>query len=177
MLLAGCTGMGAGFPGTSKDRPQLVAEPDKTSLMIADAADRATRALESLAAVEQVRTPSAAAAAAMIPDAPAELQRALTFSWSGPVEPVVRDIAARAGYTFNTVGDQPPSPILVTLDVTNEPMIEILRDIGLQMGTRADLKLDANRRAVDVIYSSTVNGSSAGNDVPRRVPPSRRSKR
>lgn len=156
LALAGC-GTWNPMARTPDSKPQLVAEPDKTSLMIADAADRATRALESLAAVEQVRTPSAAAAAAMIPNAPPELQRAVTFSWSGPVEPVTQDIASRAGYTFRTVGDQPPAPILITLDVYNQPMIEVLRSIGLQMGSRADLKLDANRRAVEIIYAPTVN--------------------
>ena len=172
VLLAGCgtfDSMGGPFNNSAKDsKPQLVAEPDKTSLMIADSADRATRALESLAAVEQVRTPSAAAAAAMIPNAPTELQRAVTFSWSGPVEPVAQDIASWAGYTFHTVGDQPPSPILVTIDAYNEPMIEVLRDLGLQMGTRADLKLDANRHTVEIIYASTVNGTPTESSTPSR---------
>lgn len=151
--------------GNNGVKPQLVAEPDQTSLMIADAADRATRALESLAAVENVRVPSAAASAAMVPNAPPELQKAVTFSWSGPVEPVARDMAARAGYTFRTIGDQPPAPILVNLDITNQPMIEVLRDIGLQMGTRADLKLDANRRTVEIIYSPTINAPSPNSSL------------
>lgn len=159
-LLSACTGFGpgSGMRDAAKGaKPQIVAEPDQTSLMIADAADRATRALESLAAVEQVRTPGAAQAAAMLPNAPAELQRAVTFTWSGPAEDVARDMAARAGYTFRTIGDQPVTPILVSMNIYNEPMIEVFRDLGLQMGTRADLKLDANRRTVEIIYSPTVN--------------------
>jgi hypothetical protein len=32
----------------------------------------------------------------MIPYAPPELQKAVTFVWSGPVEPVARDLAAKA---------------------------------------------------------------------------------
>ncbi|MCB1538275.1 MAG: DotD/TraH family lipoprotein [Rhodospirillales bacterium] len=153
--LAACSGAaGINFRNT---KPQLVAEPDSTSLMIADAADRATRALESLAAVEQTRTPGVAAAAAMVPNAPVELQRAVTFQWSGPVEDVTRDMAARAGYSFSTVGDLPPTPIIVNLNAYNEPLIEVFRDIGLQMGTRADLKLDASRHTVDILYTPTVN--------------------
>jgi defect-in-organelle-trafficking protein DotD len=153
LALAGCSWGN----GQSKIKPQLVAEPDPAGLMIADAADRATRALESLAAVEQVRTPSAAAAAAVIPNAPPELQRAVTFSWAGPAEDVARDLAARAGYTFHTVGAQPPAPIMVSLNIYNQPLIQVLRDLGLQMGSRADLKLDANRRTVEIIYAPTVN--------------------
>jgi defect-in-organelle-trafficking protein DotD len=153
--LAGCSGNPLNIKNA---KPQLVAEPDKSSLMIADAADRATRALESLAAVEQVRTPSAAvASAAMVPNAPPELQKAVTFSWSGPAEDVARDMAARAGYTFRVVGDKPAAPILVNLDIYNQPMIEVFRDLGLQMGTRADLRLDASSRTVEIIYAPTVN--------------------
>lgn len=162
MVIAGValSACSTGFGGMSRNntgKPQLVAEPDQTALMIADAADRATRALESLAAVEVTRTPSAAAAAATIPNAPPELQRAVTFSWAGPAEDVARDMAARAGYSFRTVGDQPPTPIMVSMSIYNQPMIEVFRDLGLQMGTRADLKLDASRRVVEIIYAPTVN--------------------
>lgn len=160
--LSGCSGFAANNNKLGNAKPQLVAEPDPTSLMIADAADRATRALESLAAVEQVRTPSAAAAAAVVPNAPPELQKAVTFTWAGPVEDVVRDMAARAGYSFRTVGDQPPTPVLVNLNIYNEPMIQVLRDVGLQMGTRADLRLDANRRSIEIIYAPTVNRPMPG---------------
>lgn len=160
-MLSACGFFGA---ARGQPKPQLVAEADPSSLMIADAADRATRALESLAAVEQVRTPSAASAA-MIPSAPPELQKAVTFVWSGPVEPVARDLAAKSGYTFRTIGDVPPAPIVVNLNVYNQPMIEVLRDIGLQMGSRADLRLDANSRTVEIIYSPTVNQPTANSSA------------
>ncbi|HEY8963631.1 MAG TPA: DotD/TraH family lipoprotein [Alphaproteobacteria bacterium] len=167
MLLAVLPTLSAcGFFGAARGqpKPQLVAEADPSTLQLADAADRATRALESLAAVEQTRTPSAAAAA-MIPAAPPELQKAVTFVWSGPVEPVARDLAAKSGYTFRTIGDTPAAPIVVNLNVYNEPMIEVLRDIGLQMGSRADLRLDANSRAVEIIYAPTVNQATSNSSM------------
>jgi defect-in-organelle-trafficking protein DotD len=165
--LAACGSFGGGAKNAMRNdvKPQLVAEADDTDLKIADAAERATRALEGLSAVEQARTPSAAAAAPAVTNAPFELQRAVTFSWSGPVEPVAQDLANRAGYKFQTLGDQPPAPIIVTLDVFNKPMIEVMRDIGLQMGTRADLKLDANRHTVEIIYSPTVNRPSKNSSL------------
>lgn len=161
VVLAGCSN----FRAIGPSKPQLVAEPDKTSLMLADSADRATRALESLAAVEQARTP-AATVEAMVPDVPPELQRAVTFSWAGPAEPVARDIAARAGYSFRTVGDVPPTPILVTISAYNTPMVEVLRDLGLQMGTRADLRLDAQARTVEIVYAPAANGAAAAPSAP-----------
>lgn len=71
------------------DNPQLVASPDKVSLMLANAADRASVALETLAAVEQARSPDIAVAP--ITNAPAELKRAVTVNWVGPVEPVAKN--------------------------------------------------------------------------------------
>lgn len=157
LALGGCTGNYIGRESKNA-KPQIVAEPDQTSLMIADAADRATRALETLAAVEQTRTPSAAqAAAAMVPNAPPELQRAVTLNWAGPAEDLVRDLASRATYNFAMLGDRPPTPVIINVDAFNKPLIEVFRDIGLQLGTRADLRVDANRRVVEIIYAQTFN--------------------
>lgn len=133
------------------DNPQLVASPDKVSLMLANAADRASVALETLAAVEQARSPDIAVAP--ITNAPAELKRAVTVNWVGPVEPVAKKLADRAGYIFQSIGSQPPVPIVVSVDVENQPVIDVFRSIGLQLGTRADIKVDAGRRVVEVHYA------------------------
>lgn len=144
VFLAGCS-------QSPKTNPQLVAAPDKASMMLADAADRASQALETLAAVEQSRSPEVAVAP--ITDAPPELRRALTLSWVGPVEPAVRMMADRAGYNFQTIGHPPPVPLVVSVDVTNMPVIDVLRSVGLQLGMRADIKVDAGRKMIEVHYA------------------------
>ena len=131
--------------------PQLVASPDKVSLMLADAADRASVALETLAAVEQARTPNASVAP--ISDAPPELRRAMTVTWVGPVEPIAKTLADRAGYTFQALGTPPPVPIVVNVNVENEPVVDILRSIGLQLGQRADVRVDGARKVVEIHYA------------------------
>ncbi|MBL4590103.1 MAG: hypothetical protein JKY11_08510, partial [Alphaproteobacteria bacterium] len=45
--------------GDFYNNPQVVADPDKVSVMLAQAADRASVALETLASIEQTRTPAA----------------------------------------------------------------------------------------------------------------------
>lgn len=149
LLLAGC----AYQPDFG--RPQVVAEPNSVDVMIADAADRATRALETLADIENTRTP--VKSVAMVPNAPAELQRAVTFEWTGPVEPLIQELARKSGYAYSTIGDHPPSPLLVDLKVTNQPLIDVLRNVGLQLGARADLKIDGQMRAMEIHYAPTVN--------------------
>lgn len=130
--------------------PQIVASPDKASMLLAQAADRASVALETLAAVEQSRTPDIAVAP--IADAPPELRRAMTVNWVGPVEPLAKTLADRAGYGFSTVGEAPPVDIVVSVDAENRPVIDILRSVGLQLGQRADLKVDGTRRIIEVHY-------------------------
>lgn len=148
LALAACA------PGTAlnqKYNPQIAASPDKASMLLAEAADRASVALETLAAVEQSRSPGIAVAP--ISDAPAELRRAMTVNWVGPVEPIGKTLADRAGYGFLAVGAPPPVPIVVSVDVENKPVIDILRSIGLQLGQRADIKVDAERGLVEVHYA------------------------
>lgn len=141
---------------TSRYNPQIVASPDKASMLLAEAADRASVAMETLAAVEQARSPGIAVAP--IPDAPAELRRAMTVNWVGPVEPIGKTLADRASYGFVVIGDAPPVPIVVSVDVENRPVIDILRSIGLQLGKRADIKVDATRRVVEIHYASVTGG-------------------
>lgn len=131
--------------------PQVVASPDKVSAQLAEAADRASVALETLAAVEQARSPGIAVSP--IENAPPELRRAITVNWVGPVETITKTLADRAGYSFNVIGNMPVTPIVVSLDVENKPVVDVLRNIGLQLGVRADIRVDGSRRIVEVQYA------------------------
>jgi len=147
LVLSSCGG------GTFYDvgNAQVVAAPDKVSLMLAEAADRAAVSLETLAAVENAR--SNTANVTPIGDAPMELRRAVTVNRVGPVEPITKTLAQRAGYEFLTIGATPTIPPVVSIDAENSPVIDVLRDIGLQLGVRGDVKVDARNRVVEIHYS------------------------
>lgn len=149
LLLSSCAYM------PQKRQVQLVAEPNSVDLMLSDAATRATRALETLAAMEQTQMPIKPIAS--VPQAPQELQRAVTFNWTGPVEPLVQELARKAGYSYGVIGAQPPLPITINLRATNKPLINVLRDIGMQMGARGDLNVNAQSRMFELQYASFVN--------------------
>ena len=119
--------------------------------MLAEAADKASNALETLATVEQAKAP--AIAVQPIHNAPAELKRAITITWVGPAEGLVRKLADRASYTFISLGDKPPIPLTVNIDAENRPIIDVLRDAGLQLGMRADIKVDGVREMVELHYA------------------------
>jgi defect-in-organelle-trafficking protein DotD len=144
------------------NNPQLVASPDRVDAMIADAADRAAVALETMAAVDVNYAP--AVSVAPIPNAPTELNRALTLEWVGPVEPLIKSLADQAGYRFEVLGNAPASPVVVSVNVENTPLIEIMRSVGLQLGTRADVRVDSDARVVEVQYASNAANATLRGD-------------
>lgn len=135
----------------NKRNAQVVTSPDKVSLMLAEAADKASNSLETLAAIEQAKSPGVAVQP--IHNAPEELARAITITWVGPPEQILRKLADRASYNFVTLGNRPPVPLVVNVDVQNMPVIEVLRDIGLQLGVRGDVKVDSDRGIIELHYA------------------------
>ncbi|MCB1562816.1 MAG: DotD/TraH family lipoprotein [Alphaproteobacteria bacterium] len=148
VLLGGCE---TGPLNFSNETPQVATAPDNVSAMLADAADRASNALETLASIEYSRSPGVSLGP--VGDPPPELRRAITVNWIGPAEPVSKTLADRAGYNFLTIGNPPPVPVVISVDVENRPVIDVLRDIGLQLGTRANLKVDSERKTVEIHYA------------------------
>ena len=146
LALSGCE---AG-PQFVKD-PQVVAPPDKVSGMLAQAADKASNALENLAAVEQKRTPNATIRP--MQNVPPQLARAVTINWVGPADQITSMLAYKASYRFQALGTKPATPIVVNIDVTNKPIIEVLRSVGLQLGARANVRVDSTRQAVELQYA------------------------
>ncbi len=135
----------------SSGTPQIVASPDTVSAMLAESADRASAALEALAAVERAKSP--VPAMSTISNVPIELRRTITVNWVGPIEPIAKTLADRAGYSFLTLGYGPVIPVVVSVDAENKRVIDVLRDIGLQLGMRGDINVDANNRTVELHYT------------------------
>lgn len=148
LCLSGCGTVEEEFSDAS---PQVVAEPDPVSSLLADAADRASKSLETLAAIEYARAPGIAVGPVGSP--PPELRRAMTINWVGPVEPITKTLAARAGYDFLVIGTPPPVPIVVSIDAENRQVIDILRDVGLQLGLRGNVKVDSTNHIVEIHYA------------------------
>lgn len=153
LLVAGCS-------TAKREEPQIVVSPQKTDVMLADAADRATKALESLAQIEKAKHPGKGDAS--IPNAPAELRRSITLAWNGPAEPAVRLLADRASYAFQSIGDAPAAGLNINVDVRATPLITVLRSVGAQLGNRATLKVDPNARTIELQYAPVTMGVNEG---------------
>lgn len=151
-LFLPCIALGIAACAQNMPKPQLVVEPENVTMRLAQAADRAATALDTLAAVEQVRTPTDLPPLAA--NAPLELRRSVTVNWIGPVEPLARQLADRASYRFVQTGNTPETPVIVSINVQHQPVIETLRDVGLQLGSRAQLRVDAEQRIVELNYAN-----------------------
>ena len=155
-VLGACSAVQKGF---SDDTPQVVAAPDPISARLAEAADRVSNALETLAAVENARTPEVSSAP--IANAPRELRRAVTVNWVGPVEPIMKMMADRASYGLRAFGNPPANTLVVSVYAENTPIIEVMRDVGLQLGNSADVKVSGDTRMVEIHYAP-VRGMKSG---------------
>lgn len=140
----------------NQPKPQLVVEPENVTMRLAQAADRASSALDTLASIEQTRTPTDLPPLAA--NAPPELRRSVTVNWIGPIAPIAKQLADRASYRFDITGNVPETPVIVSMNVRSQPVIEGLRDLGLQLGGRAELKVDASQRVIELHYAGIQTG-------------------
>lgn len=155
LALAGCGETSRPFAFLEPARDISVTAPNPVDERLAQAAGDAADALSTLAAIEQARTPNAAIG--RVENAPAALQRAVTVRWNGPIMPITKRLAERAGYGFRVLGTDPPVPVVVNLNARERSVIDLLRDIGLQAGTRADIAVDASNQRVEVRYRESEN--------------------
>jgi len=87
------------------------------------------------------------------PVLPGELQKVVTFSWTGTLEEGVRTLAESVGYAV-AVAPPPPgqAPVQVGLVTGQVPIIQAFQALGNAAGARATVRVDPVRRQVDVIY-------------------------
>lgn len=76
-----------------------------------------------------------------------------TVDWSGPVEPLVRQLATAANYRTRILGTAPAIPVLVTINAKNVMLGDVIRDVGYQCGRRATVVLFPDSRVVELRYA------------------------
>ncbi len=78
----------------------------------------------------------------------------ISFVWeAGPIQEVARQMAIRSGYEYmQPEGSVPAIPVMVKINAREQSIASILRDAGLQAGSRADIVVDEARRKVLVRF-------------------------
>jgi defect-in-organelle-trafficking protein DotD len=125
---------------------------DAASASLAEASFSVSRSIVSLSETAQAAHP--------IPDlgpAPNPMSYGMagltSVDWSGPIEPLVRQLAKTANYRVRVLGKAPGIPVLVTIYDKNMMLADIFRDVGYQAGRRASLIVYPEERVVELRYA------------------------
>ena len=88
----------------------------------------------------------------MQPVMPADLQRLVSFEWSGPLDQGVARLAASIGYTFYATVPANSQPVDVAIRLSSVPAYQVFQTLGAEAGTRATVQVDPLHHQVQVIH-------------------------
>ena len=86
------------------------------------------------------------------PVMPTDLQRLVSFEWSGPLDQGVAKLAASIGYTFYTTAPANAQPLDVAIRLSSMPAYQVFQILGAEAGTRATVQVDPLHHQVQVIH-------------------------
>jgi len=133
-------------------KPPQAYNTNQAQASLAEASYSVSRSLVDLA-----ETAEAAHPRPYIPNPPPPASYGMggltSIDWSGPVEPLVRQIAASAHYRFQKLGTEPGIPVIVTIYEKNVALGDALRDVGYQCGRRATVTVFPDNRTIELSYA------------------------
>jgi defect in organelle trafficking protein DotD len=124
----------------------------KNEASLAEASYSVSHAIVDLAETAQAAHPLPSLAP---PPSPATYGMAglTTIDWSGPVEPLLKQMAAASNYRLRVLGTAPAIPLLVTVNAKNVMLGDVLRDVGFQCGRRGAVVIYPESRVIELRYA------------------------
>lgn len=144
VLLCGC--------GKIFKKPPVNAPSDDATIKLAEAATSVSDSMLEMARVEKVITPPTKDNTLTIPNA-YNLQARASVDWSGPIEELTLRIAKAAHFRLRVLGKEPAVPVLISLNIKDESLAEILRNIDYQAGKKAYIHVYPNSQVVELRYA------------------------
>jgi defect in organelle trafficking protein DotD len=96
-------------------------------------------------------TPASTSPAAQ-PVLPAPLRRIVSFSYSGPLDKGVAELAQSVGYTFYVTAPPNAKPVDVSVTISSVPAYQVFQALGGEAGTKATVEVDPLHHQVEVIH-------------------------
>lgn len=119
---------------------------------LVDAAHHVSRTLDDLARVQ-----FAEAKGKPLADEPDPAKIGLadlgSVDWSGPVEPIIKQLAQASNYKLRVLGTRPAIPVLVSVQKQNASFAEIIRDIKYQIHQQAALQIYPKTHYIEIRYN------------------------
>ena len=103
-----------------------------------------------IAELGQLRPASISAASS--PVLPAPLERIVSFSYSGPLDEAVAQIAQSVGYTFYVTAPPNAPPVNVSITMSSVPAYQVFQALGEEAGSKATVEVDPLHHQVEVIH-------------------------
>lgn len=138
--------------GACTSTPPATGSIDHTEASLSEASYSVSRAISSLSETAQASHPLPQLDPPPIP-ASYGMAGLTSVDWSGPVEPLVKQIANATNYRMRVLGTPPAIPVLVTVYDKNMMIADILRDIGFQCGRRAAVVVFPDSRVIELRYA------------------------
>ena len=132
--------------------PQRIDMTNKSEVSLAEASYSVSNSIVDLAETAQAAHPLPNLAP---PPAPASygMGGLTTVDWSGPVEPLLKQLANASNYRLSVLGTAPAIPIIVTMYKKNAMLGDILRDTGYQCGRRASVVVYPGAQVIELRYA------------------------
>ena len=143
-LVTGCA--------TGYKKPPVNNPSDDASIKLAEAAVSVSDSMLEMAKVQKVITPPNKDNTMTIPNA-YNMQARASVDWSGPIEELTDRIAKASHYKLRVLGKVPSVPILISLNLKDQSLAEILRDIDYQAGIKANIHVYPNSQVIELRYA------------------------
>lgn len=143
----------AGLCACAASKPPPVngnlSEADNT---LAEASYSVSRSLVDLAETAQAAHPTPCLNP---PPSPASygMGGVTTIDWSGPIEPLLKQMAYASNYRLRVLGTEPAIPVIVTINAKNVMLGDVLRDVGFQANERATVVVFPDSRVIELRYA------------------------
>lgn len=75
-----------------------------------------------------------------------------SLDWNGPIEPLLRKIAAICHYHLRVLGTAPPIPVIVAINYDNVPLADIVRNAAFQVEKKAAITIYPETKTLELRY-------------------------
>jgi len=120
---------------------------------LSDTASAIDRSLRILAQAQKIECMNAINTAPLV-TAKGGMGCKAHLDWSGPIEPLLYEVARLTDYRVKILGNTPPIPIIVSITAENRTIADIVKDAGLQAGKRANLVVYPCSRIIELRYAA-----------------------
>jgi defect in organelle trafficking protein DotD len=138
--------------------PSLLTDPtlgkDPAEAQLAEAATSVSKSLSNLNEIQQAVTPVPQTFQPPDPTAYG-MANLVTIDFSGPIEPLLNQIANASGYRVRVLGSTPAIPVMVYVDAKNTPLGDVLRNAGYQCGDKANIVIFPKTKIIELRYATT----------------------